>query len=60
MTVAHGTGTRGEGHSESGIALVPDLHDDMNRIGNRRRALLSVTHRLEHKDSAGLSVTRSW
>ena len=34
MTVAYGTGARCKGHSESEIALVQDLHDDMSRIGN--------------------------
>ena len=60
VIVAHGTGARCEGHSESGIALVQDLHDVMSRIGNWRWPLLPITHRLERKEPAGLSVTRSW
>jgi hypothetical protein len=34
VTVTHGTEARCKGHSESGIALVQDLHDDTSRIGN--------------------------
>ncbi|MGA2085747.1 MAG: hypothetical protein ABSG60_09540 [Terracidiphilus sp.] len=59
MTVAHSTGARWEGHSESGIALAQDLHDDGSRIGNWSWPLLPITHRLGRKEPAGLSVTRS-
>jgi hypothetical protein len=59
VTIAHGTVARWEGRSESGSALVQTLHGDMSRIGNRRRPLLPITHRLERQESAGLSVTRS-
>jgi hypothetical protein len=60
VTVAHYTGAQCEGYSESGIALVQDLRDDMSRIGNWRWPLLPITHLLERKEPAGLSVTRSW